>query len=278
MARYCIYCGRSLEENETCNCTLKQSTTFNQQSNFNQQQNNFEQHQDGFTQQQTAYHQPAPKHPPKLLIAIKNVIPFLKAYFKSPISAMKAAIQNTDFPLVLIFAALYCISIGTFAITCIHHAYTFVNSILQQMNLLGISLGGVRIHSLPVFLLFFTSGLIILGFTVLLFLLSTKFVHSDLKSSQIIVAGLTTFIYPTICIILAIIVSYIYFPLALCFMALNYLFHTIMLFITLKAILNGHDNSTFTCSIVLAIFITQLVTGFVVTRFTLGLTPDDCNL
>ena len=98
MANFCTKCGRPLPENGICECQTAQAQQAPQPAAAPQGPAYAQQ-----PYQQAPYYAPQPAAPGPFVTALKNIVPFAKAFVKDPAAAVKQVVEenNTMFSLVM---------------------------------------------------------------------------------------------------------------------------------------------------------------------------------
>lgn len=283
MAKFCKYCGSPLEEGQACSCPQAQAEAAQSQVQPEvQPQPQPEaqpqpemQGQPGAAQTQTAPPQ-QPAAPSPVGVAFKNLIPFCKAYFRSPGQATRTAIGRKDLILSIILLVIQAIVVGLMIFAALARVCGLVQNIARQVLGLGSLLGGSSLFGggLSVsasFLLCLIFGILaaviaIAIFAVLLFALA-KIMKSNCTFQDVIVACGANSLFVTALLLLAFLVFFFSFRVGLILFILAMLAWAIMGVITVQTVIPGAEQGKLWMLYIAAVLIALLVGGWVSSKF-----------
>ena len=209
MAKFCKYCGSPLEEGQVCSCPQAQAAAQQsapeqgapqqsapeqgapQQGYVPPQQGNAPPQQGYVPPQQQGYQQPyaqaAPAAPSPVGLAFKNLLPFIKAYFRSPIQAAQAALGQRDMVLSLILLIIQAIVGGLVMFSFMAKLCGLADDVIQMVSGVGSMLGGYSGFDMPSvsasFLFCLIFGLLSAAIAIVVFILLVFAVAKIMKSA-----------------------------------------------------------------------------------------------
>lgn len=251
--RYCIYCGRMLEDDEECTCDdavrkKQQNSNFENFQNAGQSQDfqNAGQSQNFQNAGHTVFH-----------TALHNVIPFLKALVKAPAAAITTCVDNHDLPLACIIYIMNILSLILCEIITVSKLMNLFSSITSFLSLTGQNL--IKVSYGWIILCSFLFAIVKIVIPVVLLYLACICFKSKHSLKQVIAGGCSLFVYPTICNLLASVLIFLSPIVAVCVLVIGNLAYLMMFFFTLKTILHKDDNSIFLLTSVLLVSLLNIL-------------------
>lgn len=145
MSKFCIHCGKQLEEGQECDC---------------QAENNAAEPKPADVQQAVSAPNP-PQNGGGTLDFVKNMFKFSVEFLKDPIGHIKTVAQNEDYKVGLFFVGLQALATAILLLIAIEKASGLLGSVLGDLGRL-LDLGGYR-RDIPYFSIFIKVLLIVIA-------------------------------------------------------------------------------------------------------------------
>ncbi len=222
---YCEHCGAYLEEGQRCTCQASQAPASAPHPDHIPPQE--AQPESGAGGQTTTTqtdttppppHQAAPAQPSKFSAALQNVLPFLKAYWRSPAQATQSAVGQKDW----LLAALLCVAQAVAAILAFVAVFLRLNQLIASLFSFLAFFGGDELQISPALSIPYGLLATVLGvglMTIMLFVL-TKLMKSGVSFLDVFIACGVNTIPITILLLLAFLVGLVSFGLGLWLLAM----------------------------------------------------------
>ena len=264
MAKFCKYCGTQLNDDQVCTCPEAQAAAQPAA-------------QPAPEVAPQAAPQAAPAAPSPFSIALKNLVPFLKAYLRSPVNATRAVIAQKDFLLAIILLAIQAIAVGLVIFSFLHK----LCGVVREFVLAAMGLGGMTSSSLfggfsgpaitasfPLCLIYgIVCAIIVIAiFTVLLFAVA-KIMKSTCSFKDVLTACGANSPFATVLYLLAFILFFVSIKLGLIALLFATLAWLIMSVPTVQAVTPGTEQGKFWISCIVAVLIAMLAGGWVSSKF-----------
>ena len=277
MAKFCKYCGTQLNDDQICACPQAQAEAAAAQKAYQQPQQVYQPQQP-----QQAYQQPqaapaAPAAPSPIATAFKNLIPFLKAYFQSPVNAARSVVAQNDFLLAIILLLIQAISVGLMIFSLMSKLCgTLEGIVLSVMGFAGMGsnslFGGVVGPtvgaSFPMCLIFgiVASVIAIAIFAVIVFAVA-KIMKSTCSFKSALIACGAHSPFVTILFLLTFILFFLSIKFGLIAFLFAMLAWVVMSIPTIQAVTSGTEQGKFWISCIVAVLVAMLVGGWVSSKF-----------
>lgn len=268
--KFCKYCGTQLNDEETCSCENAQKEAaiiasekeeFAKENSFATEETSYSNNQ-AFNNQQAyesnqtsneyeSVHNNQADHKNSVSkTALSNVIPFIKALFKAPKSAIHTAASNTDLPLAGIFYALYFFSFVIFELVAVDK----INKGIKFLSMLSGSHYGFKIKNSWIVTIVLICTLTYFVCTIIATLILAKIAKSRYNAKQLIAGTSSIFVAPTLCYLVASVFMFLDLSkLTLCIIFISFISYIIMSFYTIHTLCNKDSNSSFLWSTIIVV-------------------------
>ncbi len=286
MSKFCTKCGRSLQENEVCNCQNEQKEVTQQMPNPEAAMTPTEDVQQEEKQQENPQYHPVDENSQQYNTAaikevakglLKQVFRMLLGFIKTPVTAGKKFILESDLKVAGIIVILQAILSGVFALVVCEKIDSSISSIKAAMGLIGSLASITDVLKMPyarIFIITVLASVTLSCFLAGMFWQGHKMIKCPVKYSQMLsaVAIRSSLLIPTI------VASAIVFELKnslgiFLFFALS-VWGTTTMIIAMSSCVNDAVKDKFAsmASIVLLIFF--IVTIIVISRLWTFYLPD----
>ena len=276
--KYCKYCGCQLQDHEFCTCpdTVKNNLMATTVSNSEKEQSNTTDDECGVTNEIPYQSEFVPftfeKKQSVFTTAIKNIIPYLKAFIKSPANTLHTSAQNTDLPLAGIFYAFYVISLIMFDMILVSKLVAIIRNISNVYTSMVYSYGSsqITISYTYAFVCGLLIALLIIALTNVCMFLLGLISHSNYNFKQIVAATAGIFIFPSFCLLFAFLLFFISITLSLGIMVVGVASYILLFFYTAKTLYKKSDNGLFLWVLIGASSILFMITAYITVNVPLS--------
>ncbi len=280
--KYCKYCGRQLQDHEFCNCpdTVKNNPMTTIVPTSEKEQTNTTDDECGATNEIPYQSESVPftfeKKQSVFTTAIKNIIPYLKAFIKSPANTLHTSAQNTDLPLAGIFYGFYVISVIMFDMILVSKLVTIIRNISNVYTSMVYSYGSsqITISYTYAFVCGLLIAFLIITLTNVCMFLLGLISHSKYNFKQIVAATAGIFVLPSFCLLFAFILFFISITLSLGVMIVGVASYILLFFYTAKTLFKRSDNGLFLWVLIGASSILFMITAYVTVNVPLSFSSN----
>ena len=274
MAKFCKYCGTQLEDGQVCGCPQAQAEAAAQQpvqpqqpqqqppqQQYAQPQPEQPPQQQYAQPQQQPYQQPAPaapRAPSPVGIAFKNLGPFLKAYFQSPVNAARTAVQQGDMILSIILLSIQAIVVGLMMFPLALTRFGF-RGVLGSFGR-GLP-GGVSIalsFFISLFLGILLAAICVMILTLLIFAMA-KIMKSACSFKDILIGCGAHSVFVTALYVLAFLFFFVHMQAGMLFLTAAALTWVVLSVSVIQELIPSTEKGTFWLCTIAVVLITYLV-------------------
>lgn len=267
MANFCMHCGSPLEEGQVCSCPAAQAAAHQPYTQPQQPQAPYQQ---PYQPQQPQ----APKAPSPVGSAFKNLLPFLKAYLRSPVKATRSAVAQNDIILAVILLCFQLIAAGLVMFSFLYKICSTVKDFaLSAMGLAGLSGGffGSGPSISPSFFLSLIYGILaaaiaIVIFGVLIFVIA-KIVKTNCSIKDVLIACGANSMFVTVLLVVTFLLFFVSFTLGFIFFLLSMLTWICLGIPTVQALGTGTETGKFWISYIVVVLVALLAGGWISSKF-----------
>lgn len=273
MAKFCKYCGTQLEDGQVCSCPQAQFDAAQPQPQAAPQSESVPQPESA---PQAAPQAPAAPSP--IGAAFKNLLPFCKAYLRSPAEATRAAIAQKDLVLPIILLVIQVIAAGLVVFSFLSKVCSSIediifkamglSSLLSGSSLFG-GLSGPSISASFILCLIFgilAAAIAIVLFVVLIFAVA-KIMRSTCSIRDVLIACGANSLLVTVLLLLTFILFFASIKVGLILFIISMLAWIITGVITAQAVTPGTEQGKFWLLYIAAVLIALLIGGWVSSKF-----------
>lgn len=267
MANFCMHCGSPLEEGQVCSCPAAQAAAHQQYTQPQQPQAPYQQ---PYQPQQPQ----APKAPSPVGSAFKNLLPFLKAYLRSPVRATRSAVGQNDLILAIILLCFQLIAAGLVMFSFLYKICSTVKDFaLSAMGLGGLS-GGLFSSGPSISPSFFMSlifgilaaAIAIVIFGLLIFAIA-KIMKTNCSIKDVLIACGANSMFVTILLVVTFLLFFVSFTLGFIFFILSMLTWICLGIPTVQALGTSAESGKFWISYIVVVLVALLVGGWIGGKF-----------
>lgn len=268
MARFCKYCGTQLEEDQVCSCPQAQF-----EAAQTQQQDSSVQQAAAPQPQAAPQQQAAPAAPSPIGIAFKNLIPFCKAYLRSPVEATRAAISQKDVILPIILLLIQAIAAGLVIFSLLNKVCRSIQSLIfAAMGLSSFSSlfgGGPTISASFIMCLIYgiLASVIAAAIFVVVIFAAAKLMKSTCTIQDVLIACGANSLFVTVLLLLSFILFFLSIKIGIVLFVLAMLTWVIMGVLTTQAVAPGAEQGKFWILYIVAVLVALLVGGWISSKF-----------
>lgn len=258
MAKFCKYCGTPLAEGQVCTCPQAQADAAGAQPQFTQQQYT-QPPQQQYTQQQYTQPPQQPKGPSPVGSAFHNLVPFLKAYMRSPADAVRSALTQRDMFLPIILLVIQMLAVGLTIFGVLNKICSIPRAQMGGMGSVSVSILWCLIAGI------LTAAIAMIIYILLMFAVA-KIMGAACSFQDVLIASGANSLYVTAGFLLSFLLFFVSLKVGFFLLLLVLVVWLGISFVTVQAVIPNHTSGKFWLCYLVALLISLSVTSFAIPR------------